>query len=70
MQLEKHHAVCYTRVAVTSGVLSILEYMNVAEERWYAVNPVVRELDKFKRQVEDPEGIHRRGAEDTEEERS
>jgi hypothetical protein len=33
------------------GDLSILEYMN-AEEPWYAVNPVVRELEKFKRAVE------------------
>lgn len=33
------------------GDLSILEYLN-GEELWYAVNPVVRELEKFKRAVE------------------
>ncbi len=33
------------------GDLSILEYMNGGEP-WYAVNPVVRELEKFKRAVE------------------
>ena len=33
------------------GDLSILEYLN-GEEPWYAVNPVVRELEKFKRAVE------------------
>ena len=32
------------------GDLSILEYRNGGEP-WYAVNPVVRELDKFKRAV-------------------
>jgi len=31
--------------------LSILEYMN-GEEPWYAVNPVVKELEKFNRAVE------------------
>lgn len=36
------------------GDLSILEYMN-GEEPWYAVNPVVRELERFKRAVEDIE---------------
>jgi len=36
------------------GDLSILEYMN-ASEPWYAVNPVVRELDKFKQALEDAE---------------
>lgn len=34
------------------GDLSILEYMNGGEP-WYAVNPVVRELDKFKQALED-----------------
>ena len=32
------------------GDLSILEYMNGGEP-WYDVNPVVRELEKFKRAV-------------------
>ncbi len=34
------------------GDLSILEYVN-GGELWYAVNPVVRELDKFKQALED-----------------
>ena len=34
------------------GDLSILEYMNGGES-WYAVNPVVMELDKFKQALED-----------------
>jgi hypothetical protein len=33
------------------GDLSILEYLN-GEEPWYAVNPVVRKLEKFKRAAE------------------
>jgi hypothetical protein len=33
------------------GDLSILQYMNGGEP-WYSVNPVVRELEKFKREVE------------------
>ena len=33
-----------------SGQWKILEYMN-GEEPWHAVNPVVRELDRFKRAV-------------------
>ena len=43
--------------------LSILEYMNSGEP-WYAVNPVVRQLEKFKRAVESLEKSQRGDAEE------
>ena len=44
------------------GDLSILQYMN-GEQPWYAVNPVVRELKKFKRAVEGMDKVNSSGTE-------
>ena len=49
--------------------LTILEYMN-GEEPWYAVNPVVRELEKFKRAVKDMREVDSSGTEPTSDDRS